>query len=233
MMIKFIKINMTKYYPFRIQFNAVVFLLMLLLFHIPLWNQSYDYRYKNLDVKRFDGNSIRAKVSNYGYLFEEIWWLGSDLDPGFEWPMGSGINAMYYTGICLAAKVDGEIRANIAGESSTYYLPGAILSDIYPEDPAYPSFRIHKIERGITDSWDYRNWPYQYGAPLDSEGNPLLIGDQTLWCVFSDNDDLYEKYWKSKPLYLEIQQTVFGWTRFSLREEMLFLRWLIINKGVN
>lgn len=231
MMMKFIKMNMTKYYPFRIQVNAVVFLLMLLLFHIPLWSQDYDYRYRNLDVKRFDANSIRAKVTNYGSLFNLSW--GSEEDLGIEWPRGSGINAIYYTGICFAAKVDGEIRATIAEGYDVNYLPGAILSDIYPEDPSYPSFRIHKIEQGIIDSWDYRNWPYKYGAPLDSEGNPLLIGDQTLWCVLSDNNDLYEKYWKSKPLHLEIQQTVFGWTRYSLSEEMLFLRWLIINKGVN
>jgi hypothetical protein len=170
-------------------------------------------------------------VTNYGSLFNLSW--GSKEDLGFEWPRGSGINAIYYTGICFAAKVEGEIRVPYAGPWDTDYLPGAILSDIYPEDPAYPSFRIHKIERGITNSWDYRNWPYKYGAPLDSEGNPMLIGDQTLWCVFSDNDELYDYHWESKPLYLEIQQTVFGWTRYSLREEMLFLRWLIINKGIN
>jgi hypothetical protein len=67
--------------------------------------------------------------------------------------------------------------------------------------------------------------------------NQLIIGDQTLWCVYNDANPAQHFWWESAPLGVEVQQTVFGWSRFSPRyseyNDLLFIRWLIINKGVN
>jgi hypothetical protein len=178
----------------------------------------------------FDVNNISTFVRNNGIL---------DRDPvtgnaGFEWPKGSGKYAIYESIPWLIAKVNGEIR--LAGsENNSNYTPGPM--DALTHKPANPSdskYRVYKIVRGDTISWDYQHWPSSLGAPVQSDGKPLLLGDQTLWCVYNCADSTQYKPYGSKSLGLEVQQTVYGYNALDvLFKNLMIVRYLIINKSQN
>ncbi|HEX9615077.1 MAG TPA: choice-of-anchor X domain-containing protein, partial [Bacteroidota bacterium] len=68
----------------------------------------------------------------------------------------------------------------------------------------------------------------------DELGKPLLLGDQTLWCVFNDADTaLHNKLFETKPLGIEVQMTVWGYDRGNLWGDMMFVKAMIIHKGLD
>lgn len=216
-----------QHHMFR-RFGILNILLALILF-LPgsLFSQRYQPTEK--DWTKFDANSISAWVTSYGNLFRNP----MNGNSGFEWPRGGGVYAIYATGLWVGALVDGEPR--VATTEYNYDLrPGTIDNATHtPNDPADTRFRIYKIQKGITDSWDYQHWPYADGAPLDENGDPLFMEDQTLWTVYNDADTSQHINFESLPLGIEVQQTVFGDLRFSTSNDFLFIRWLVINKGKN
>ncbi len=180
------------------------------------------------DFDQFDVNNIRAYVTNYGSLFRHPIHGNS----GFEWPKESGIYAIYAAGLWVGARVNGETRVAVA-DYAYEYAPGTIDPNTHlPKNPEDPTFQVYKINKGETNSWDYLHWPVQDGAPLDQNGNPLIIGDQTLWCVYNDADSAVHTRMHSRPLGVEVQQTVFGWNQdYKSLYDVVFLRWLLINKS--
>ena len=181
------------------------------------------------DYKLFDVNNIRTWSTNYGSFFRNPVTSNS----GFEWPKDSGSFAIYAAGLWLGAKVNEETRVAIA-EYASEFGPGNInpLTHL-AEDSSDSLFKVYKIGEGGNYA-DYQNWPGQLGAPVDSIGNPLLIGDQTLWTVYNDADTSVHINMGSLPLGIEVQQTVFGWKReFHYLNDVVFIKWLIINRGFN
>jgi hypothetical protein len=205
---------------------ALIFLLRILAADIP---PKADFQKPLIsDYTQFDANDIRAYITNYGSFFRHPVTGNS----GFEWPKGSGDFEIYDSGLWVGAKVNGEARVAIS--FYTYeYAPGTIDIETHlPADPEDPTYKIYDIEQGNTSSWDYQNWPFWDGAPVDENGDPLLIGDQTLWCVYNDADSAVHTNMKSKPLGIEVQQTVFGWDLDYLNlKDVVFLRFLVINKS--
>jgi hypothetical protein len=94
---------------------------------------------------------------------------------------------------------------------------------------------MYKIERGDTTSSDYLNWPSDLGAPVDDEGRPLCIGDQTLWCVYNDaNPDRHTApEGGTDPLGIEIQQTAYAFDRGTSIGNTVFMEFKIINDVEN
>jgi len=73
-------------------------------------------------------------------------------------------------------------------------------------------FKLYRDSLETNPNYDYANWPVALGAPVDGLGRPLMIGDQTLWCVYNDADTANRDVYKAseEPLGLEIQQTVWA-----------------------
>ncbi|MBK8230262.1 MAG: hypothetical protein IPK72_06680 [Candidatus Eisenbacteria bacterium] len=94
-------------------------------------------------------------------------------------------------------------------------------------------FQVYKVNRGETDSEDYLNWPVADGAPVNEDGTPQIIGDQTLWSVYNDADASKHTNdaGNSDPLGLEVQQTSFAYARQEPLGNMVFMKWKFINKG--
>ena len=200
----------------------------ILILGIVLSVQAQFYYPVEKDYTVFQVNNINAWITDYGSLYRNPITGNS----GFEWPAGSNIYAIYAAGLWMGAQVEDQPRVAVA-EYSYEFVPGTINPTTHlPNDPTDSSFRIYKIQKGITSSWDYQNWPNQHGAPLDMQGDPLFIGDQTLWTVFNDADSAQHVNMGSFPLGVEIQQTVFGfYLPQSQLGNVIFVRWLIINKG--
>lgn len=181
---------------------------------------------------RIDANNIEMWVTNQGSF-------GHDPvtgNPGFIYPRGTSKSVIFASGLWIGARVDGEIRVSLA-EYSFDYAPGPILSPTEYADPADSRYRVYKIARGDTpeSNRDYAEWPVEDGAPVDHLGNPLIIGDMTLWCVYNDLNPRFRENMAStqRGMGLEVQQTTFAFDRNDPLGNVVFMKFRVTNKSLN
>ncbi len=195
-------------------------------------------------------NEIKMFYSNNGIGSHD---LINGYRAGFRWPGGLEAikSAAYSDGLIWAGKIDGEIRAN-GSLHRTGLKPGNILDDNTPADPLDEKFHIWKIEQTPSNSYidkhrtieDYNNWPADLGAPwidINEDGfytksidKPKIYGDETNWFVMNDLDTLTSRYtYGTDPIGLEIQCTIFGYKENEILKDVVFKRYLVINKGKN
>lgn len=215
------------------------------------------FKQSTLEFKRFDGNRIRTWTYNNGE------WVSSRVttQSGLEWPKGSGKYAVFQSGMWLvsgkvkepgAATFKSEIRT-AAAEYVAEFQPGQILYldtlnnvevpiSEYPkahcvwvaQNPDDPKYRYFKVNKNDSLSLDYLNWPVEFGAPVDEQGKPLILGDQMMWSVYNDaSQTKHTELFDSKPMGLEIQTSMFGFNRNDPLGDILFIKNLVINKSNN
>ncbi|MDD5766804.1 MAG: hypothetical protein PHW79_11235, partial [Candidatus Marinimicrobia bacterium] len=158
-----------------------------------------------------------------------VWFYDNVLgDWGLEWPKGSGLSPIFAAGEFLCATIEGEVRVAGTQHSMTEYQPGMILSPDHPDDPSDSKYRWYELQSDGTGDWT--NWPSAaQGAPLDEDGNPLLIGDRTIFSVWNDLRD-YTGY-DTLSLNAEFYQTAWAYARTDAFGDMIFLKWTIVNKS--
>jgi len=213
-------------------------LLFLLTLSVNLFSQHNQHPLTYSDFDTVDVNNIRLVTSNVG---------NSD---GARWlrlqSLGYSDRIIYDQGPWIVGKVNGEpILSIIQWWKAWNYSPGPIINGeaamlIHPEDSL--KYRTYKITEGDDDTNpDYDQWPVEFGAPVDENGEPLIKGNQTLWSVYNSLDstaNLFGGTWHG-PLTnypLEIRQTVFARNGFEYDSEnifanVVFMEWEIINKG--
>lgn len=179
--------------------------------------------------KLIDVNNIAMFVTNRGSF---AWDVGTGAS-GLEFPKGTGKTAVFAAGPWIAGKVNGEIRVAIA-EYRFEFAPGPILPDGTPADPQSDRYRVYKINRGDgPENPDYAQWPVEDGAPVNADGTPMMLGDQMLWAVYNDADPGVHTGMQTAPLGVEIQQTTFAFNRTGPLGNVVFIKFLILNKGGN
>ena len=154
----------------------------------------------------FDANRIGAWISNLGEFTSDE---PEGSNSGMFWPRGTTKTINYQAGIWVAGLVNGEIRTAIA-EFSQEFRGGTYES--FPDNPDTNRYRIYAIDRlsGPGDE-DWDNWPASDGAPVDSNGDPLLLGDKMYWSVFHDADSAaHETRFGTEPLGIEVRMTTWG-----------------------
>ena len=190
---------------------------------------------KSLDNDdRMNVNNLDMFVTNHG----SFGWDLATSQPGLRFPNGTLKTALFAAGIWVGAKVNGEIRTAVA-EYSQEFAPGPMYNGTFQVDNQ--SFRNYRLDAGSTGSPDYVNWPSApppagQGAPLDSLGNPLILGDAQLWSVYNDaqaSRHTNGSAGRTEPLGLEIQQTTFAFRRQGALGDIIFLKFKLINKGAN
>jgi hypothetical protein len=176
---------------------------------------------------RMNVNSLDMLVTNHGSIAFDL----ETGNAGLVYPKGSTRTAVFASGLWIGAKVNGEVRVAV-GEYSQEFVPGPMKDGTF--QPDVPAYRNYRINRGST-SGDYQVWPVDQGAPTDSLGNPLLLGDATIWSVFNDADPGVHTNdaGNTAPLGIEVQQTVFAFNRSGPLGNIIFVKWKIINKGGN
>lgn len=180
---------------------------------------------------RLDVNQLDMFVSNRGsFAFDAL-----SYDSGLLYPRGTGNPVVYKAGLWLGAIANASTRVAVVEELQSEYVPGPMLAG-FPQ-PDEPPFRNYRIERGNTTSEDYLGWPVAHGAPTDSLGLPLLLGDVTIWSVYNDADPL-ARYnpplaGGTAPLGVEVRQTTFAFDRPGPLGRAIFLKFKILNRGFN
>ena len=130
-----------------------------------------------------DVNNVRARILNTGGLF----WRG---EPHvYEVPKGSGSNAIFNSGIWIAGKVGGQLRASATLYGEWEMWAGPLDDAGNPPDDCSIFDRVYKVSRTDIDAFDLNgstipdlvDWPTGLGAPtLDANGDAIDILDQPL-----------------------------------------------------
>jgi len=183
--------------------------------------------------KMIDVNNLAMWVQNNG-LFANDPETGQS---GLYYPTRKNIppstdhTLIYTSGLLIGAMVGDSLRTMVSVWEPDAS-PGAMDHQGMPFGRDDSAFRVYKIgtQAGLMQSEDYRQWPINQGAPLGLDGKPLLLGDQTLWCCFTDGYayPIGHSNSRTQPLGAEVHMTVYGW---SCLDNILFLKWEIINKG--
>lgn len=174
-------------------------------------------------------------------------------DGGFLWPGGARATRtmIYSDGLVFTGKIDGVIRA-VGSSYRAALQAGNISITGKPSDPKSAAHKIYKIYKKWSElppgaqrenyEQDFFKWPMEIGAPfLDNNDNhsydagidePNFIGDEVLWFVSNDFDSTraYRSY-RSLPLGLEIQTTVFAFDQPGPLGDMVFKKIKFINKS--
>jgi hypothetical protein len=183
----------------------------------------------------FDANQIRVTITNQGWIGSPP---GGTWELGYEWPIGSGLSFGYVGGLWIGARVGDTTRVTVA-EYTSEWAPGPLDGSGLPVDPtgSDPAYRVYRIAAGDNagSNADYADWPFGLGAPADSNGHPLLLGDETLWCVFNDAVPArhHNPVGSSAPLGVEVRQTTWGYNRDGPLDQVMFVAYDLVNKGPN
>jgi len=192
--------------------------------------------------KFVNANKLLGFVSNTGSLFNDTESLFGRLD-GLYYPyttiadIQSGVNdktVVYSAGLWIGGIVGYDTLVTVA-EYSSEYVPGSMMAGSY--DPNYldSKYRVYKLYRDSMTSnpnVDYLQWPADQGAPLDSAGNPMLLGDQTTWCVYNDakSGEHQNNAGSSAPMGIEVRQTVWA-SNDSSESHIINVKYQLFNKG--
>lgn len=75
-------------------------------------------------------------------------------------------------------------------------------------------------------------WDAPDGIITKGQDPPLWLGDQVHWCVYNDFDPAaHTRVFKTDPLGIEVQQTMFGFSDNGPLNNVMFVKFLIINKS--
>ena len=182
-----------------------------------------------------DANQIAMYIMNNGTVARHP----ESGSAGCYYPNGSDKTIAYTIGLFIVGKVNEEIRT-ACSNYNVEYQPGVILSGGAPDDPAFEKYRVYKIKPGDSAdpgsanyNKDYAEWPIENGAPVEKDGSPMLIGDQTLWCVMNDGDIiLHNGFYYTEPLNLEVQLLVWAFDDDTTPlGKTVFLHYTLINKN--
>ena len=180
------------------------------------------------NTARMDANNLDMVVTNHGsFAFDLL--TGN---AGLIYPKGTTKTAVFAAGLWIGAQVGGQVRVAL-GEYSQEYVPGPMLNGTFLPDR--PEFKTYRIEAGGVGYADYLANAVPQGAPVDAQGNPLLLGAVTLWSVFNDADPAAHTsdVGRTAPLGVEVQQTIYAFDRAGPLGSTIFLRWKLLNKGLN
>lgn len=177
---------------------------------------------------RMDVNTLDMAVTNHGAIAYDL----LTGNAGLVYPKGSGLTVLFAAGLWVGARVNGGTRVAVA-EYGQEYTPGPMMGGTFLPDA--PEFRNYRIESGGAGYGDYLAYAVPQGAPLDAQGNPLLLGDVTIWSVFNDADPALHSALSGRtaPLGIEVQQTVFAFNRAGPLGKAIFVKWKLTNKGAN
>lgn len=191
-----------------------------------------------LDTRSFDANNIAfSRITNRGDFNTATW-------SALKYGTLNARRILFDAGIWVTGIIDSNIHSGIKYYSANYS-PGPIIDgrpamESVPEDSL--RYRVYKIFKGNDPSNpDLLEWPEDFGAPVDENGEPKFFGDQLLWTVYNllDSNSVDTNYVTEKQygiLPIEVQQKIYGRAGNKIDTEdifnnVVFIEWTIINKG--
>ncbi len=177
-------------------------------------------------AKMFDANNLAMWVLNNGNFATNP----ETGQSGLFYPKGQTSKTLIYTsGLIIGAYLDDSLHTMVNSYMSDA-APGAVAANGEPYGRDDPAFRVYKINVGDTPAAnpDYAEWPSEQGAPVNPDGTPKILGDQMLWCCYTDAYPELHTVSLTAPLKAEVHFSVWGW---RLVQNIIFLKWEIYNRN--
>ena len=193
----------------------------------------------------FDPNRISTYIYNKGIFNQD---LSLSNTPGLEWPKGSHKFACFTAGLCISAKVNGQLRqvmASYSGEYAEGYIDG--IGGPALRDSRFRVYRIIEGDKANTNL-DYAQWGNMipFGAPYVDENNNgqydpgidipgIKDAKQTIFACLTDGFPEEHTVGEgfgggTRPMFAEVHLTAWGYDGVIL-EDVQFLEFVIINKN--
>ena len=188
-------------------------------------------------------------------VFQSGIWLASGLSraPGGDWVDELRTAAAEYT----VEFVPGSIGSDDANSGHIYQIHKKEVDAFLEND--WATFQAMSLDLPITvvegssaftedipkslPTDDFMNWPVHDGAPWkDANGDgvyspadgdhPDILGDVFHWYVMNDgNAATHTPLWGTPPMNVDIQTSLFGFDQAGPMGNILFVRWVMVNKG--
>ncbi|MEO0096123.1 MAG: T9SS type A sorting domain-containing protein [candidate division WOR-3 bacterium] len=159
-----------------------------------------------------DTNNVQICISNYG-KFGQTAACNADC----WWPKGSGYSYIFGAGLWFSTvdSITGDTLVTIGygpHGAETEFAPG--LSGMAPGNP--------KAIIYLSSA----NWPPPAGVfPMAPQE---ILSHEDSWCCFNDSDSVYHIPNDTRPIGIEVYQTVYEWT-YPILEDMVFFKYEIKN----
>ncbi len=202
-----------------------------------------------------DVNKILMFVTNKGsFAYDNGVYFGKA--DGLYFPysgledIGTGANTLsviyggsIWAAATVAATHDGAIAEVgdtlvTSGQHDTDWGVGPLIDGAAPpnavSNPAYRVYKLYVDSLAHNPNQDYLDWPVEDGAPVDENGDPLMIGDQMCWSVYNDLDvtaHVGARGTIGKGLGLEVRQTAWAYAREGALANIVFMKFQIYNEG--
>ncbi|UCD04743.1 MAG: T9SS type A sorting domain-containing protein [candidate division WOR-3 bacterium] len=168
---------------------------------------------REFQILRHNINQVECCVSNYGKFGQDE----TGNNAGCWWPVGSNQNYIYGAGSWFGTvDVNGDSLVTIGygphgGESE--YAPGRMGWSV--SDP-------RAIIYMMPSTWPPPVDPELPMAPTEAKSH------QDSWCVYNDGDIQYHIAGDTRPIELEVYQTVYAWN-LSTTADIIFIRYECVN----
>lgn len=221
-----------------------IFLLFFLLFLIL---QSVLYSAVIKQQVNFSPNNISTWIQNTSTFNQDI---RTNNTPGLEWPKGSQKFAIFTSGLCIGAYVNGAIRlgnASYNGEYAPGYVGDSSGIPIFKTNSHFKLYSVRYNDNRYSNP-DIVNWKnmIMYGAPFNDINNNKIYDDgidipgmpdavQTIFLCCTDADVSNHTGSEgfsggTKPVNAEVHMTAWGYDLEPINN-VQFFRWNIINKN--
>jgi hypothetical protein len=162
---------------------------------------------REFQIVRHNGNNVELCVSNYGKFGQDE----TGNNAGCWWPIGSGHNYIYGAGIWFGT-VD-----SLTGDTlvSVGYLPYSGASEFAPGRSGMSVNDPDAIIYLYPSTWPPNPNPYPM-APN------MCLSHQDSWCCYNDSDISYHVPGDTRPIGLEVYQTVYVWNLPAIEDVVWF-----------
>jgi len=229
------------------------FCLILFFFITQSFVTAQQYAKANINnVSTFVWNDGRMDINPSGNAGFEYWKgtkIYSFFSSGLYW--GGYINNELRVG---GTRYDSSLRPGNVNSDGSPNITGA-FSKVYKVRPDYKTAILYgemndenKTEESIRNqyAYDYENWPVHLGAPyydVNKNGRyekgkdvpGFFNADQTLWFIcndmVADGDNIYQVPFFSKQTNIEMQTTVWAYSKYDLLKGVVFKKYKLINKS--
>jgi hypothetical protein len=167
---------------------------------------------RGLQIKIHDVNQVEMCVSNYGKFGQN-----EDSKSGCWWPKGSRENYIYGAGTWFGTidRTTGDTLVTVGYNPNNAYseyrtgLAGMSFSDPYSILFFYPA-----------------DWPAPLAVYPMAPQDPFSHQDS--WCAYNDLDVIYHEPNDTRPIGLEVYQSVYVWN-LSTTQDIIFVRYELKN----
>jgi len=161
---------------------------------------------------RHDINQIEMCVTNFGRFGQHE----NGSDPGLWWPKGTNRTYIYGAGLWFGTIVNGDTlctRGYGPLDGETEFTPG--LEGMTSSDPDALLYLYPNV------------WPPSAGTYPMAPQSPTSHQDS--WCAYNDFDATRHTPGDTRPIGLEVYQTVYAWN-LSSTQDIIFMRYQLVNK---